>query len=77
MQGEKIYRWRHYPIKKMWVCLNMRVKQVSERKFICELLFRSKVIYTQSCFGDKRTAIQKAMRARDFLAKKCTETPKD
>jgi hypothetical protein len=77
MKGEKVFNWRHYPVKKMWKCMNMQVRQITERKFICELLFRGKVIYAQSCFGDKRSAIQKCTRARDFLAKKCTETPKD
>ena len=76
MQGEKIYRWRHYPKKGLWTCLNMRVVQKAEKKFICELWFRGKMIYAQTCFSDRRSAIQKVTRARDFLAQKCTELPK-
>lgn len=51
----------------------MLVTQLSEKIFLCEIMFRGKAIYSQKAFGDIRTAKQKATRARELLVKVCSE----
>lgn len=55
----------------------MIVTQASETKFVCELTFRGKSVYSQLCFGDIRSAKQKCGRAREYFLKVFSKMPKE